>query len=196
MKSDMRVLLTKRLLKEGLLCLLKETPISRITITDLCRVSGVNRATFYKHYETPVMILREIAYDYAASLKEVFSQTPASGQDIEAKVIACLSFLMEKKEDIKLLYSPNAENYLSGFMMEIVNDFVISSRTVRPEAIRNVASDEYLPAVLTASAAVGLIQTWLVRDIPKTPQEIVDILKKTFGPDFLQQNALFTRYGL
>lgn len=50
MKDDQRVTLTKRLLQEGLLRLLETKEIDKINVTELCRESGINRATFYRHY--------------------------------------------------------------------------------------------------------------------------------------------------
>lgn len=51
MKDDQRIALTKRLLREGLLRLLSKTDLNKISVTQLCIESGINRATFYRHYE-------------------------------------------------------------------------------------------------------------------------------------------------
>ena len=63
MKDDQRIALTKRLLREGLLCLLSKTDLNKISVTQLCIESGVNRATFYRHYEEPRDILNDIKYE-------------------------------------------------------------------------------------------------------------------------------------
>ena len=185
MKTDLRVTLTKRLLKEGLLHELRETPISRIAITDLCEASGVNRATFYKHYESPSMILKEIAHDYAFNLLEQYKICMKEGQDREHAVIACLTFLVERKSEIKLLFSKNAENLMIGFGLEIVNDFVAGHKLELRKAVSQNDDDNYLFAALTSSAAFGLILAWLVSDIDKTPEEIVAFLKMTFSKPFI-----------
>lgn len=57
MKDDQRIALTKRLLREGLLRLLSKTDLNKISVTQLCIESGINRATFYRHYEEPRDIL-------------------------------------------------------------------------------------------------------------------------------------------
>ena len=88
MKTDMRVILTKRLLREGLLSLLKEKPLSRITVTDLCQASGVNRATFYNHYETVPMILRDILREYAEKIEQTFRSEMSAGHSEEAALEA------------------------------------------------------------------------------------------------------------
>lgn len=185
MKTDLRVTLTKRLLKEGLLHELTETPISKISITDLCEASGVNRATFYKHYESPAMILKEIAQDYAAILEEKYKAGMREKQNSELAVIACLTFLRERKSELKLLFSRHAENLMIGFGLEIVNDFVAEHKLELREAISRNDDDNYLFAILTSSAAFGLIQAWLINDIEKTPGEIVAFLKMTFARPFI-----------
>lgn len=62
MKDDQRIALTKRLLREGLLRLLSKTDLNKISVTQLCIESGINRATFYRHYEEPRDILNDIKY--------------------------------------------------------------------------------------------------------------------------------------
>lgn len=185
MKTDLRVTLTKRLLKEGLLHELAETPISKISITDLCDTSGVNRATFYKHYESPAMILKEIAQDYAANLEDIYKSRMKETKSNDLAVIACLTFLHEKKSEIKRLFSQNAENLMIGFGLEIVNNFVADHKLKLREVISENDDDNYLFASLTSSAAFGLIQAWLINDIEKTPEEIVAFLKMTFARPFI-----------
>ena len=71
MKSDQLVIITKMMLKEALLKLLHTRQLNKITITDLCRESGINRATFYRHYEEPKDILNEIRYSIFEDIKNL-----------------------------------------------------------------------------------------------------------------------------
>ena len=71
----MRTMLTKRLLKEGLLRILEKETLSKISISELCEKSGINRGTFYKHYESPATILRDIAYDYDRQMSIIYETT-------------------------------------------------------------------------------------------------------------------------
>ena len=59
-RENQRIMLTKRLLKESLLRLLERKELDKISITELCREAGINRATFYRHYEIPRDILNEL----------------------------------------------------------------------------------------------------------------------------------------
>ncbi|MBR8643897.1 TetR/AcrR family transcriptional regulator [[Brevibacterium] frigoritolerans] len=50
-KQDRRIDRTKTFLKDALLKLLSENPISKISITELCNEANINRGTFYAHYD-------------------------------------------------------------------------------------------------------------------------------------------------
>ncbi len=185
MKSDMRVTLTKRLLKEGLLRMLERETLSKISISELCEESGVNRATFYKHYDSPAMILREIAYDYDAQMAGIYEAVRREGGREEDGIEACMQFLLNRKAEIRLLFSRNAESSLKRFALEIVDEKLAHRRQLLQERMHGDSDDHFLYAVATASASFGLIETWLTLDIDKTPAEMVSILKRVTGENLL-----------
>lgn len=47
---DARVRYTRMITEQSFLELLKQKPVSKITVTELCELAQINRATFYKHY--------------------------------------------------------------------------------------------------------------------------------------------------
>ena len=49
--KDHRVRVTQRLIREAFTGLLKQKPIQSISIKELCELAGVNRGTFYAHYQ-------------------------------------------------------------------------------------------------------------------------------------------------
>ena len=50
MSKNLRIKYTKMFLKNAILELLKEKPLNKITIQELCDKAEVNRSTFYAHY--------------------------------------------------------------------------------------------------------------------------------------------------
>ena len=63
-RVDRRSLQTKKLLQNALAELLKEKPLSQVSVTELCRRAGINRNTFYAHYKYPEDIAMEIAAEF------------------------------------------------------------------------------------------------------------------------------------
>ena len=59
-KTDARVRYTQRILKESLLKVLKEKPINKITVKEVCDLAELNRATFYSHYSDCFALLESI----------------------------------------------------------------------------------------------------------------------------------------
>ena len=176
----MRVILTKRLLREGLLSLLKDKPLSRISITDLCAASGINRATFYNHYDSVPMILRDIVREYAEQIEKIYMSEIRTGHSDETALEACLAYLQGKKNEISVLFCGNAENYISGFGLEIINDFITRNRNGLRKQIGCSDDEIYLYLIMTASGAYGLIVTWLTNDMKQTPAEITAIIRRLF----------------
>ena len=68
-KEDRRVVTTKKLLKEALITLMKDKPLHSISIKRICDVAGVNRGTFYHHYETQYALYDDIIADVSADIE-------------------------------------------------------------------------------------------------------------------------------
>ena len=59
-KQDARVRYTKMMIRNSLLELLRTKPIAKITVTEICEMAGINRATFYAHYSDPSDLLHAL----------------------------------------------------------------------------------------------------------------------------------------
>ena len=51
MKEDIRIINTKKKLCQTLLQLLSYQDFDKLSVIDICKSSGVHRATFYRHFE-------------------------------------------------------------------------------------------------------------------------------------------------
>ena len=49
-KIDVRARYTRKIIKESFYTLLREKPVEKITVRELCEKAEINRSTFYKHY--------------------------------------------------------------------------------------------------------------------------------------------------
>ena len=59
-KLDARKRYTQMILKQSFLKLLREKPVNKITVKELCELSQINRATFYTHYSDCFALLESI----------------------------------------------------------------------------------------------------------------------------------------
>jgi len=185
MGQDMRIKVTKRMLREGMLRCLQDTTLSKITVSALCREAGVNRATFYNHYSVPADILRELAREYAWEMHEIYrANARRGGGGDEAGLEKCLDYLYQRKEEIKLLFSKNAEHCLTGYSMEIISEGLDHSRR---RELRESDADDFLLTVAISSAVYGLLEAWLTLDIDRTPAQLVGIIKLALRREMLEK---------
>ena len=71
---NQRIKLTKSLLKNALVEMLKTESIHKISIRALCEKAGINRSTFYKHYKDQYNLMLEIENDYFEEIDKLLSR--------------------------------------------------------------------------------------------------------------------------
>lgn len=74
--SDARVRNTRQAIRHAFLELLKEKPVSGISVTELCEKSQINRTTFYKHYADVFDLLDCMEQEMLAYLKQALAEQP------------------------------------------------------------------------------------------------------------------------
>lgn len=76
MDKDLRFKKTEEKLAHALISLLKDKPVSAISVTELCKVAGVQRNTFYSHYSIPGDLLERICRSHEeAVIKTILSNS-------------------------------------------------------------------------------------------------------------------------
>ena len=96
-KSESKYFNTALRMDEALIALLEEKDLEYITVKEICRQAGVNRSTFYLHYEDVYALLDEIGENLIASanLTEI-SELELSDQDSIHHIILHLVRIVEK----------------------------------------------------------------------------------------------------
>ena len=91
-KSESKYYNTALLMDEALLMLLEKKEYEFITVTEICKKAGVNRSTFYLHYETIDDLLVETIEMINKRFKEAFKNQIINPNEYG-------SLLFDKKED-------------------------------------------------------------------------------------------------
>ena len=176
MKDDQRVLLTKRLLKEGLLHLMEKKPIDKISVSELCAVSGINRSTFYRYYSLPKDLLLDIE-------REVIEGFHMESWEIKNKkdIICCceqlLVYLEKNAAILKVLLTNDSDEQLT----RVINTFCDLSFRLKLPVLFDQEMDEKslrLCSAFTVGGIYFLMREWLVKGVPKTAKEISALVIK------------------
>jgi len=163
------------MLKEGLIRLLKEKPLDRISITELCREAEINRTTFYRHYELPKDVLMEMQSDFFEDAVKHF-QKPMTTNNIEQ----FFAYLYEHSELVKFFFQYNSDAVWANLFTRIYSNFPDKM----PKAFRNI--DENSAKLLSTYLAGGtffLVRQWIIEDIPIPPKDVAAIALKILDKD-------------
>lgn len=174
MKQDLRVAVTKRMIKESLLDLLKTKPLNKIKIKELCETSCVNRATFYRHYGTLQDVLLEIERDFIKQIP-LPKKLPKNLPEIHRHMEIVCTYIYDHSTLVTLLFL----NKTDVEMIQEMNKFYLEFLEWRKEEIPVENLDDDTAQIILALLIGGgqcLLRKWILDDIHKTPHEIATIL--------------------
>lgn len=101
MKTDRRTKYTKMVISEAFMRLIKNKPIQKITVADICALADISRPTFYLHYSDIYALIDEIGENMivSANLGEMAALTLDKPNKIH-DIIVNLIRVVESNADI------------------------------------------------------------------------------------------------
>ncbi|HEY0249582.1 MAG TPA: hypothetical protein VGC45_15120 [Gryllotalpicola sp.] len=144
-------------------------PVTEITVTELCRVAGVTKDTFYRHASSPLGLLADMLSEeleaFAAPPAGVAGRAAADG-GLRAAEHSLLEHVATHAEVYRAAMRPQLTMLLRSNLERIVRDALIAQLHERPEIIpsevdRDDEAALRLLASYAASGTVGAIESWL-----------------------------------
>ena len=135
----------------------------RFSVADICQRAGVNRSTFYRHYEDIDDLINECRGDMLLELEKVFSALikpesfDADGHIKRSVIMRLLRICRYKRKEILVLLEMNPEPGVRSDLIEITST-IIEEVFGRYEW-KNSAYRSY--AALLASGSIYMIVQWL-----------------------------------
>ena len=182
-KENQRIALTKKLLQEGLLRLLEKKTLDKISVTELCRESGINRATFYNHYNSPLDLLNSIEDKMTQILTGVIGN-PKTADEVTANVEAVCEFFYDNGHTILILHNCGADKKITQALYSMNQSFQtdrLSARYTRAVPAEGI----HLISVFFYTGCYNLLLEWLENEIAATPKQIAELLLVLAKENFL-----------
>lgn len=113
--GEPRALRSRRLLVDALLALLAERPLEEVTVAELCRRAGVNRATFYGHWADQRALASEAFTELVDRLAEVPHEElgslddPHAAQRYHDSLRGQLRYVAEHRTTFRALFGSAAD---------------------------------------------------------------------------------------
>ncbi len=177
-KTDQRVILTKRLLKDSLIKLLKEKSIFKITIRELCDIAGINRSTFYKYYDSQYDLLQEMENEILEQVNYGFTLIKLDGRIDNTEMLkVILNLLEENVEFSRLLVNNNIDPEFPKKLINLpqIQDYL----SYQLQAKYTEAQIDYISAFITYGG-YQMIQKWINKDRREPVREIAKLLNEFF----------------
>ncbi len=155
-KEDPRTIRTREMFKQGLLHLLQEgTTINSLTVQKVAKQAGLNRTTFYLHYQDIPDLVTKLTEEVLLELSgkiEVLMELQNSSEKNE--LIQLLEYLHINRQQLSVLFQMEQfEKQLFTLMKRLIE--------TRREKIVKSPTKNYVAIDIKAASLVGIIIWWL-----------------------------------
>lgn len=152
---------TKKAIEDSFIKLLTERPLSQITVKDIVTDCGINRNTFYYHFESIPNLIETVVEEDAATIIQTYPTVDNFGDCLDAVIDTILS---KKRAVMHIYHSINRDIYemylwkVCDYAIEAYLSTVLMGHKIKEndlEIIKNYLS----------SLGFGIISNWLRNDM-------------------------------
>jgi AcrR family transcriptional regulator len=176
-KVDRRVKYTKMFLKKSLVELMREHPISKISVKMLCEAADINRSTFYAHYTDQYDLLKQLELEVIAELEKHITKDAFSKQTAQTilSMNQILDYISKNADIFKILLSENGNSTFQKEIMILAQEKIISDILNNPDI--NERTSEYLQC-FAVTGALSMVQKWLHDDMVESTEKMSELASK------------------
>lgn len=177
---------TKLMLAESLRNLMRKKPLDKIKIHEIVDACGVNRQTFYYHFQDIYALVEWMYQHDAVELIERNNKAILQGEigtrdDWESIIDALFKYIEEHRNEILSVINSRAMVYFSNFVYEGLKS---SIRRIVDLQSKNLDVDEYYKNFICnfySIALGGMVQSWLETSgtARMSSQEFIHLLNLT-----------------
>ena len=162
------------IIKEALIQLLNTKDINKITVSEICKIADINRATFYRYYLD--------VYDLIDKVKDEFSKEIITAlQNVEDNYSMAdflkkmLTIFFNNKDLVKILFTVQNNLYFFNDILDITytlfkNKWINDLDSIDNEEI------EYA-TVFIFNGSLGIINYWIKSDFEQNIDEIAHVIE-------------------
>lgn len=194
-KSESKYFHTALRMNEALISLLEKKDLEFITVKEICETAGVNRSTFYLHYETISDLMNETVEMVDKHFLSYFSQrerdalSEMNGADLKELVLVSRAYLLPYLRFIR----DNKHVYRAAFrnpagMQAYARYEYLKNHILGPSLARFQISPESRPYYIAyyVEGIIAIVKEWLRRDCIDEVESISDIIENCVRPGSAQ----------
>ena len=191
-KNESKYFYTASLMQQALLSLLEKKDLEFITVTEIAKKAGVNRSTFYLHYDTIEDLLeetleelnKEFIHSVSACIPPKIESQDNAFLITEEYLIPYLNFCKKNKRILKLVYrKPRLFQRDKAYKKMYDSVFYPAISKFVQEENQRVYNLEFF-----TQGVIGIVHKWIELDCQTEIEQLIEIIKNCVG---YKQEAAF-----
>ncbi|WP_219837002.1 TetR/AcrR family transcriptional regulator [Paenibacillus sp. R14(2021)] len=179
-KVDLRILKTRKAIKEAFLKLIQTKGYERITVQDIADEAMINRNTFYLHYMDKPDLMEYLCQESMERINVCFN-LDIKDREIHAidkeMFVSSLKEMLKAIEDnivfMRTMLSQNGQPNFSTHLKEALKDFILSGIGDYNQNQKMKVGLEYI-----ISGLVGVICMWISESEHLVVEEVIEHLSE------------------
>ena len=178
---------TKVAIKTALSQLLQEVGFEQLTVRQLCQRAGINRGTFYLHYEDKYQMIDSLKSEIISQLSS-YSMFEAENEYPQKLMIAKFHILRTNERLINALTRSHYIDFREA-IREYITTIILSDKQ-KGATQRFLEENFHIPQKyaleIFLSSVEGIISLWIAGGAQEEPEELTDIILTTYNYDYLR----------
>lgn len=175
MKTDMRVRYTRQVIRDAFWKLLRQKPVNKITVKEVCELAQINRGTFYKHYLDCYDLLEKTEDEVLSQFDEFLKNMEKLG--FEETMVKILQILKENGESLRALYSNgNGTAFLHRLVRQGFRyaDLRLAESPIQkwPESRREFGY------TFLIGGCCSVMEHWIICGMRESPEEVAKAIRE------------------
>lgn len=173
-KLDRKTRYTRMVLQDSLIELMKEKPLNKITIKELCEKADINRTTFYAHYTDQYDLLRKIEDETLSWAKEAIINLIGKTDKHETMTVleGICQYFVENSRHLQVLMSEQGDIH---FQKELFT-LIYQQCGINPSEDDGDADTNEDYFIFAVTGSVGLLQHWLKNGLNRPVKEMAEMI--------------------
>jgi len=139
---------TKLLIADAFVELCQDTPLRKVSISDIVEKTGKNRKTFYYHFvDKEALIIWKFRYDLGTALQQKFPENVLIYEPAGEDAITQFPYYITQKSGVRSLDHSAFFDTFATVLERNRNFYTQALLDNAPNALRNYMYDLYLPAI-------------------------------------------------
>lgn len=172
--EDRRSRRSQKLLKQGLLELMREKKFSAISVRDVAERADINRGTFYLHYPDTTALLQSVEADMLAEAQTLIDMHLAEFEadgSLRPVFKPILDYIVEHRPEFEALFANNSTSNFTDSLQELIYRNGVSLVQAKFHGVSSAQMDYLISFV--GYGLIGLIKTWFDRDMVLPRGELI-----------------------